>query len=67
MEDQLIDRIKDNEMKPRRHPGVMKISTAEVPAVIINAMQDIMKGKYRIINDFNLSWYFNTNVVPVVG
>jgi hypothetical protein len=64
MESQLIDLIKDNEIKPRRHPGVMKIRTAEVPAMTINAMQVIMKGKYKIINDFNISWYFNTNVDP---
>jgi hypothetical protein len=66
MEGQLIDHIKADEIKPRKHPGVMKVRTVEVPAVIINAMQVAMKGKYRLIN-VSLSLYFSTNVHPELG
>jgi hypothetical protein len=44
----LINCIKAGEMKPRKHPGVMKVKTAEVPAMITNAMQVVMKGKYKV-------------------
>jgi hypothetical protein len=55
MEDQLIARIKADEMKPRKHPGVMKTRTAEVPPAAINVMKVIMKGKYKNIGDFKYS------------
>ncbi|GFG29146.1 hypothetical protein Cfor_00216 [Coptotermes formosanus] len=45
MESQLIDRINADEIKPRKHPGVMKTRISEVPAMIINAMQAVMKDK----------------------
>jgi len=46
MESQLIDRINADEIKPRKHPGVMKMRISEVPAAVINAMQVVMKGKW---------------------
>jgi hypothetical protein len=55
MEDQLIARIKADEIKPRKHPGVMKTRTAEVPAEVISAMKVIIKGKYKNIGDFKYS------------
>jgi hypothetical protein len=50
MESQLIDRINADEIKPRKHPGVMKMRISEVPAAIINAMQVVLKGK--VIDNF---------------
>jgi hypothetical protein len=55
MEDQLIARIKADEMKPRKHPGVMKTRTAEVPATVISAMKVVIMGKYKSIGDFRHS------------
>lgn len=55
MEDQLIARIKADEMKPRKHPGVMKARTVEVPAAVVSAMKVIIKGKYKNIGDFKCS------------
>jgi hypothetical protein len=52
MESQLIDRINADEIKPRKHPGVMKTRISEVPAMIINAMQAVMKGKCEVIDSF---------------
>lgn len=45
MESQLIDRINADEIKPRKHPGVMKMRISEVPAAVINAMEVVMKDK----------------------
>ena len=52
MESQLIDRINADEIKPRKHPGVMKMRISEVPAAVINAMQVVMKGKCEVIDNF---------------
>ncbi|PNF28864.1 hypothetical protein B7P43_G04416 [Cryptotermes secundus] len=45
MEDQLIALIKADEMKPRKHPGVMKARTVEVPAAVVSTMKVIIKDK----------------------
>jgi hypothetical protein len=45
MDDQLIARIKADEMKPRKHPGIMKVKTAEVPVTVVSAMEVVIKGK----------------------
>jgi hypothetical protein len=52
MEDHLITLIKADEMKPRKHPGVMKTRTAEVPSTVISAMEILIKGKFKNIGDF---------------
>ena len=46
MEENLSNRIQANEIKPRKHPGVMKIKTVEVPASVISAMKLILKGLF---------------------
>lgn len=55
MESQLIDRINADEIKPRKHPGVMKMRISEVPAAVINAMEVIMKGKCGVIDNFMIT------------
>ncbi|XP_069698787.1 ribosome assembly protein METTL17, mitochondrial isoform X2 [Periplaneta americana] len=45
MELELISQFESNRLKPRKHPGAMKTSTAEVPAVAVKAMQSVMKDK----------------------
>lgn len=50
MEDHLITLIKADEMKPRKHPGVMKTRTAEVPSKVISAMEILIKGKFKNID-----------------
>jgi len=52
MESELIDRINADEIKPRKHPGVMKMRISEVPGAVINAMQVVMKGKCGVIDNF---------------
>jgi hypothetical protein len=67
MEDHLIARIKADEMKPRKHPGVMNTRTVEVPAAVISAMKVIIKGKYENTGDFKYSRHFSANVNSVLG
>jgi hypothetical protein len=52
MESQLVDRIVADEIKPRKHPGVMKIRISEVPAAVISAMQVVLKGEFKVIDKF---------------
>jgi hypothetical protein len=52
MESQLVDRIIADEIKPRKHPGVMKIRISEVPAAVISAMQVVLKGECQVIDNF---------------
>jgi hypothetical protein len=54
MESQLINRIVAEEIKPRKHPGVMKTRIPEVPATIINAVQVVIKGKCEVINNYSV-------------
>ncbi|XP_021935018.1 methyltransferase-like protein 17, mitochondrial isoform X2 [Zootermopsis nevadensis] len=68
MESQLIDHIKDHEIKPRKHPGVMKIRIAEVPVVVINAMKAVLKDKPVKAISFGgseLARYLKARHVPV--
>ena len=52
MESRLIGRINADEIKPRKHPGVLKTRIAEVPAAVINAIQVVMKGKCEVTDNF---------------
>ncbi|KAJ9580424.1 hypothetical protein L9F63_024400 [Diploptera punctata] len=45
MEENLLNHLQNNEIKPRKHPGVMKIKTVEVPAAVVDAMKLILKDK----------------------
>ncbi|PSN51932.1 Methyltransferase-like protein 17 [Blattella germanica] len=43
MEEHLINSMESKEIKPRKHPGLMKIQTVQVPASAVKAMTVVLK------------------------
>lgn len=55
-------RIQEEELKARKHPGVMKIPIVELPKWIRRAMDDLIDGMDKI-----LLWQFSVKIKKIYG
>lgn len=56
------DDIESNKIKPRKHPGVMKIGSCSLPTNIIKAIEIVSEGMFKITTVYSFIHLFNKNM-----